>query len=132
VAVADLMQPLLVIATWLLAIAAIIGVIKRWRAPPTHWSYEKPAWWAWGEVSWRGSRRSILLAALILVCFAVALTLPSSIGVYFGLMAFFLFFPLGIAIILFNRPKALVPPSSRSDRGVLFAFRRSSKNHMDE
>lgn len=113
------MSAVLIIAVWLFAIASVVGVVKRWNAPRTHASYSRPTWWAWGEVSWMGYRRSVLLAALIVVCFAVALTVPTTIGVYFGLAAFFLLFPLALAIALFNRPKLLVPPACRGDRGPI-------------
>jgi hypothetical protein len=122
------MSIVVIIVAWLLAIVTAVGVAKRWNAPAGHWSYNQPTWWVWGERSWRGYRRTVLPAALILVFGAIALTLPTPIGVYFGVAALFLLFPLALAIVLFNWPKWMVPPPSRTEPGALFDSPRTPNN----
>jgi hypothetical protein len=100
----------------------VFAVVRLWRAPPGHVSYRKAPWWPWGETLWQGYRRTLLPAALVSVCFALALTLPPSAGVYFGVAAFVVLVPVMIAIVLFNHPKFLVPPACRTQRGLISSW----------
>lgn len=115
---------MLVVAFWIGALLLVLSVIKLWSASSTHGSYRQPQWWFWGDALWRGYRRTLLPASLVGVSFAIALTLPDPIGVYFGAAGLFCFFPLMVMIALFNWPKLLVPPASRSDSGALTEFLR--------
>jgi hypothetical protein len=108
-----------IVLAWTFAVLSVVGVALRWQAPPEHWTYRRAQWFPYGESLWQGYRRAALPAALIFVCIALALTLPTSVGVYFALAVFVVNLPLALAIILFNRPKFLVPPACRDQRGVL-------------
>ena len=66
----------------------------------------------------------MLPAALVLVSFALVLTLPASVGPPVGLAAFVIFFPLWISVQLFNWPKALVPPVCRHESGIFSEVRQ--------
>ena len=113
------MSILVAVAFWAGTALLVAAVVRLWRAPLDHVSYRMAPWWPWGQALWEGYRRTLLPAALVAVCFALALTLPSSVGVYFGLAAFVVFVPMMILIVLFNRPRFLVPPPCRAQRGLI-------------
>lgn len=124
-----MLAAVLAIAFWGGALLGVYGAVKLWRAPLNHRSYEKPSAWPWSEASWKGYRRTILPAALVAVCFATGLTVLGTIGVYFALAGMFIFFPLMITITLFNRPRILVPPASRRDKGLLSDLLERAARH---
>lgn len=118
------MSVLVTIAFWGGTVLLVFAVVRGWKAPPDHQSYQRPPWWFWSDEVWRGYRRTLLPASLAAVCIAIGLTLPDPWGAYFGLPAFVIFFPLMVTIAAFNWPKLLVPPSSRRDKGVISELRR--------
>lgn len=112
---------------------------RLWRGPnpfPT----DAPAWWSFGNETWRGYVRAIPffaavggpLLAIAGWCFMLLSTVRGNAivandaarGVLQGLLAFaaageVLTFALVITIVLFNQPRTFVPPYFRSHRGAL-------------
>jgi hypothetical protein len=113
-----------IIIAWVLTIGAIIGLALTWNAPRQHRSYETPMWWVWGSTSWRGYRRSQLPLALFLASGAIALTVPHPSGAVVALLGLATALIAMLSIVLFNRPKIIVPPAARNEDGVLLARRR--------
>jgi len=110
---------------WALSLAFGFTLFRVWKAPSEDRSYQRPAWWLWSERSWRGYRRGVLAAALVIFSFTLALTLRGAAGLYAGLAGMFVFFPLMVTIALFNWPKFLVPPASRGDAGLVSEWSRN-------
>lgn len=109
---------LLLVAFWFLTGLAFFALVKRWNAPPEHWSHEKPAYWLWGESWWRGYRRLLLPAGIGAFSLAIAGTFPS-VAVYVGTAGLAFAIPLMLTTFFLNWPKLLVPPAFRNDQGVL-------------
>jgi hypothetical protein len=103
------------------------GVRVAWRAPMRVFAEPFP-WWVWGAALWRGYVRAMvavgttfvvdLLALMVLIwapggdviVIAIVPLLVVSLAVGFGLM---------ITIVLFNRPRRLVPPYLRDQPGAV-------------
>lgn len=104
------------------ALAGAYGLVRRWAAPADHWSHEMPPYWLGGPRSWRAYRRAAAPLALGGVSLAVGVTFDSTMP-YAGL-AFLGVVPLLVAMIaFFNRPKWLVPPACRADKGLVDEWR---------
>ena len=114
------------IGFWGFAIAAIVGTWRLWNAPVGHRSYEKPLWWVWPESFWNGYRRAQLALALMIVAFAIGLTVPNRPGLYVALSGIAVSGASLVAIVLFNRPHFLVPPACRNDPGVWRRVRKGT------
>jgi hypothetical protein len=101
-----------------------------------------PGWWVWGNELWKGYMRALPFAvAGGFVWFVIALGAllvhraePDEYGlhvpVWYALLLFgaFAYWALTMAsIMLFNWPKALVPPRSRHERGAIRAWRAARR-----
>jgi hypothetical protein len=117
------MSTLLIVALWAAVLFAAIGIWKTWNATSGDRSFQKPPWFPYGEIWWRGYRRTQIPAAVIIFGIALGLTLPGGPGVAVGLVGFLVGVPLAGAVALFNRPNALVPPACRAQPGVIAELR---------
>jgi hypothetical protein len=108
---------ILKLAVAIIAALALIGVLRKWNAPPNDPSYRVPSWWVWGESWWRGYRATIGIGAAAVAVIAAATLLPSLLLVWFA--AVVALFTLMLTLFLFNWPKYLVPPALREGRGIL-------------
>jgi hypothetical protein len=98
-----------------------------------------PAWWPLGAPSWRGGSRAALVtvpsgALLILFGWGFNRTTPGSTayGVLGTLAAAstLLLIGLTVTITLVNRPRFLVPPHLRAQRGVLQERRERRRRNL--
>ena len=131
---------MIVVATIALGAGSILAwsqAPKLWRHETRIWDGRAPSWWLWGEALFRGWVRSLVIgtAAGTAMVFALGVMLvvqpdldnPQSsqesqlevvaIGVALGvwiLLTLMLF-----SVILFNRPKFVVPPHLRNERGAI-------------
>lgn len=86
-----------------------------------------PAYWLYGPAAWRGEVRALptaVAAAWLLLGLVTAFTLGELAVIGYGpavwlLWLFFAAVAAMFLIVLFNRPKVLVPPRFRSEPGVL-------------
>src|SRR5579862_437234 len=95
-----------------------------------------PGWWVFGARAWRGFRRSLIVLPLVYVAMLAAvvaggLTPRHSSLAWITTALAFLFLVGGALMVwlaLFARPRALVPPALRSERGPVadWRARRSS------
>ena len=113
-----------IVLAWAVVAFFAVGLLLKWNAPLTDRSYERPLWFAWGELWWTGYRRIALPAGLMFLSWAISFTLPASIAGWFGLAGALTFGPLCLTVMLFNWPKALVPPACRSQLGIVPLVRR--------
>ena len=134
--------------TFLVAVLAIISAIALVSLPGTWSGRRLPAlerrfrvYWVWGEASLRGSIRATPVAVIggnALVAAAIALLVREAIGdafartvlLWVGLAAFaasLLCLLLMVTVVLFNAPKAVVPPPLRHEPGLLAEWRRNRK-----
>ncbi len=113
-------------AIFLLAtLMGLFTVIKFWNVPADHSSYSARSWW--GGDSWgRGYRRAWLPLVAGVAFLTVGLFFPS-LALVAVIAAFLVAAPLAAAIFLFNRPKLLVPPGARHEKGVLSEFLKSRR-----
>jgi hypothetical protein len=87
-----------------------------------------PEWWFLGDETWRGVARAyIATAPFVLVFFAGALVAElgdaDDAGMAVSAGALLLGVLVHASIVLWNRPKALVPPHLRDEPGALAARR---------
>lgn len=109
------------------------GVLPRhWRGEVRH-APGRPPWWLWGGPAWRALTRPLLCG--IVGCLSIVLGMaafgstsvvdsPGTDAVLEAVgLGFFAIFVLaalvGVSVGLFNRPKALVAPHRRDERGAL-------------
>jgi hypothetical protein len=109
---------------WLLSAFLVFALFATWNAPHDHRSVAQPGWWVWGERSWRGYRRAQVAWVLVMLSFALILTVPSPAGPVLGLGGFGLAVVSLVTIVLFNQPKWMVPPAMRTDTGLIHGWRR--------
>lgn len=129
---------LLIATGWLIAV--VPTRIPRIWSGEVKFSHASPRWWSWGQATWRGFVRAVPIGATMgwggLVVAAWCLLLLSSIqGTAFignglaravlevvfvaGASIAVLAFATSLAILLFNQPKWVVPPSLRNESGAL-------------
>jgi hypothetical protein len=108
---------LLAIVVALMALSSLRGVRRYWNVHEDDPRYRMASYWPWGEDSWNAFTRSFLLGPYGLACLALALGV-STLRTYAGLAFFATILP-AITIALFNRPKLLVPPGLRAQKGML-------------
>ena len=93
-----------------------------------------PAWWFLGDATWRGVARAyIATAPFVLLFFAGALvaelTDAYDLGMAVSAGALLLGVLVHASIVLYNRPRALVPPHLRAEPGAL-AERRARRQRQ--
>lgn len=121
----------------LLSILAWSQVPKLWRHETKIWDGRAPSWWLWGEALFRGWVRSLVVAtaagtALVILSAVVLAVDPdydapsdareSQAEIVAGAVAVGVWVLLTLtmfSVILFNRPKFLVPPHLRGERGAI-------------
>lgn len=107
------------------------GALRLWR-DRTRIFDETQAWWLWGDPLWRGYVRWLTVAGLTfafdLVLIAGLLWGPDAdatllvLGIPL-LLSMAIAVVLGAGIVLFNRPRAAVPPHLRDQPGALAEWR---------
>jgi L-lactate permease len=117
---------------WVMALIGTFSLLQLWRQPIEHWSHSMPKEWPSSERAWRAYRRGMLPALLFVVLMALSFTLPQFV-LAFALLLVAVVLPLLALVTLLNRPKFLVPPAQRRERGLLQELldRRSSESHWD-
>jgi hypothetical protein len=113
------MQTLVTVAFWIGTAFVVLALVRLWNAPLDHPSYRLPPWWPWSERWWQGYRRGLVPAAVTSLAIALTLTLPAPLAAPVGLVGIVAGVLLDVGIVLFNRPRFLVPPACRAQRGVL-------------
>jgi hypothetical protein len=120
--------------------AGVAGVqqnIKFWRGE-SPWAHQvhPPTWWPFSDGLWRGNVRSTPLMAVggVLMLTSAALLMavrdlgwpaPADRVAWYGVLRFVVVVlwvvtpSLGISVILFNRPRFVVPPHLRDQRGMV-------------
>jgi hypothetical protein len=93
-----------------------------------------PEWWFLGQASWRGVARAYIASGpFVLLFFAGALVAETTDAYDVGMAVSAGALLLGVivhgSILLFNRPKALVPPHLRDEPGAL-AERRQRRARL--
>lgn len=88
-----------------------------------------PTSWLWGPMLWRAWVRSWFVGMLgtLTIWLAVPFAFVDDGPAWYGLLflaAFFGWFATAIAVVLVNRPKALVPPHLRSAPGIVHELLR--------
>jgi hypothetical protein len=119
---------------------ALSQLPKLWRHETDFWDGKAPGWWVWGETLFRGWVRSLialtLTGTLLLGVFVLGViadigeeSQTSSDAVQLAFAVSFvllvLLFIAGITVSLFNRPKFIVPPHLRGERGAIEQWARA-------
>jgi hypothetical protein len=121
---------------WIIGIVFLVAGIylgpRVWRGETELDGSDPPAAWPLSEVVWRGVVRSAAawwpLWALFFFAGALASDAPSgstrqTVGMLTGLVALLLAFAIHIPVLLFNRPRWIVPPRLRDEPGALAEWR---------
>ena len=113
----------ILIACW--ALWALVTLPRAWRQGPDP---RMPPIWFQSRAVYMAGRRSCLVGEIGLVALVVAFNFPGTVLVSGGI-----FFASAIpmaSIYLFNRPRFLVPPKLRDERGVLtdYLVRRKARD----
>src|SRR5690349_9151273 len=101
----------LVVGLWGLTAIGFLGLAREWGFLREIARENPPRSWPWGVAAWRGYTRIGLPAQIGVMALAVFVTFPSAESV--AAYVFVLAGALCAAIILFNRPRTLVPPRRR-------------------
>jgi hypothetical protein len=91
-----------------------------------------PEWWPFGDAAWRGNARAYIATVPFLLVMLVGAGIAEWSGsVDAGMTLASVAFAAGIlvygAIVLFNRPRSLVPPHLRDEPGALAERRRRKR-----
>jgi hypothetical protein len=118
----------LIFALW------VVGAPRLWRGEADV-DDPSPAW-PFGAATWRGVIRGFIVGppciAFALAGAAVAeLTDADDLGMAIGVIGLVGFVVLHVPILLFNRPKALVPPPLRHQRGALREWRHKTDPEVE-
>jgi hypothetical protein len=118
----------LLLAMWL------VGAPRLWRGESD--VDEPPPAWPFGAAAWHGVIRSFIvwppLLALAMAGAAVAeLTEADDVGMTLGVIGLFGGVALHIPILLWNRPKVLVPPPLRRQPGALREWRHKTDPELE-
>jgi len=122
----------LIFALLFLEVIYVLVAGKVWRGESGLDGDVPPAWWFLGDATWRGVARAyIATGPFVLAFFAGALVAEVSDADDAGMAISACALLLGVlvhgSIVLFNRPKALVPPHLRDEPGAL-AERRARRH----
>ncbi len=117
--------------TVLIAVGGVRNLPRIWRHEAKHLD-NVPSWWPWGGALWRGYVRAMptgVIGTIVLLAVFTALALvgeqPSGpfVRPYWvvvpSLVALGLAGAVMLGVVLFNRPKAVVPPHLRDQPGAL-------------
>lgn len=128
-----------------MAALAFLGAFGLVWATPRYWRGEAylpsqeraPAFWPLNLVLWKGAVRSMPISPAYGLLISVIFGIPAAIGYHepvttawrvYGIVALSCFAvgtTLMISIVLFNRPKGLVPPNMRSQPGAIREWRET-------
>jgi ammonia channel protein AmtB len=119
----------LIFAVLFLGVIYVLVAPKVWRGESGLDGDRPPDWWFLGNTLWRGVARAYLASApFIIVMFAGGIVAEFSdsydAGMTIGLLGLLAGAVLHASIVLFNQPKALVPPHLRAEPGALAARRQ--------
>jgi len=106
-----------------ISILGLFTVIKLWNAPSNDSSYDSRNYWG-GDSLGRGYRRAWLPIVLVVAFLTVGLFIPSLMRIA-AVGAFLVAAPLAATVVLFNRPKFLVPPGARHEKGLINEYLES-------
>jgi hypothetical protein len=112
----------------------IVGAPRLWRGDA---DVDEPApAWPFGAPAWRGVIRSFIVGppciALVFAGGAVAeLTDADDLGMAIGAFGLLAVVALHVPMLLFNRPKALVPPPLRDQPGALREWRHKTDPEVE-
>jgi hypothetical protein len=118
-------------------------VPKLWTHHTKYWDGRAPGWWVWGEAAYRGWVRALVIMTVA----GTAMVLTVAVGLLLGLDAddssvedastavavtiavligvTVVLFLTAVSVILFNRPRTVVPPHLRAESGAIHLwFRR--------
>lgn len=108
---------------------AAVRFPKRWRGQAREQAEDPPAWWAFGNSAWRALSRTDMPALLFLTAALAFYALEASASSERGAATTVTQLVLGVlagagmvlwlSIVLYNRPRALVPPDLRNEPGLL-------------
>lgn len=119
----------LIFALLFLGVIYVLVAPKVWRGESGLDGDVPPAWWFLGDAVWRGVARAYLATApFVLLMFAggavAEFTDAEDVGMAIAAGALLLGGIAHFSIVLFNRPRALVPPHLRGEPGALEERRR--------
>jgi len=129
----------LVLLVALFAAGCAIAAPRYWKGDTGHARPEHPpGLWPFGVPTWKGLLRAIPALSALMLLASVAFLIPAMFlgaeasrpwRIYGMIVLAYLFAVavLTLSIVLFNRPKRLVPPPWRDDSGALFAASRQSE-----
>jgi hypothetical protein len=109
-------------AALLVVLAIVIVQTPRvWRTGQMNATGRRPDWWPYGEVGWLAWARVYPTTGVVVSLGCLSFLFGGTIGrVLLGGCVAAAF--VCVSIVLFNRPRLLVPPPRRGDPGVI-AFR---------
>jgi hypothetical protein len=112
----------------------LVVATRVWRGGSALDGNVPPAWWFLGDAAWRGNARAyVATVPFLLAMLAGAAIAEWSGSVDAGMALAAVSLAAGVlvhvAIVLFNRPRALVPPHLRDEPGAL-AERRLRKQRL--
>ena len=118
---------LLIFSVLFIGIIYALVAPKVWRGESGLDGDVPPEWWFLGDATWRGVARAyIATAPFVLVVFAAAIFAEfgdNDTGMAIAAIALLMGALVHAGIVLFNRPRALVPPHLRDEPGALAARR---------
>jgi hypothetical protein len=118
----------LLLAGWL------VGAPRLWRGDAE--VDEPPPAWPFGAAAWHGVMRSFIVCppfiVLVFAGGAVAeLSDADDLGMAIGAIGLLASVVLHVPILLWNRPKALVPPPMRGEPGALREWRHKTDPELE-
>jgi hypothetical protein len=117
----------LILAGWL------VGAPRLWRGDAD--VDEPPPAWPFGAASWHGVMRSFIVCppfiALVFGGGAVAELSDADLGMALGAIGLLASVVLHVPILLWNRPKAFVPPPMRRQPGALREWRHKTDPELE-
>jgi len=112
----------------------IAAAARVWRGESGLDGNRPPEWWFLGDATWRGVARAYIATVPFLLLMLVGAAIAElgggeDVGMALVSAAFAAGVVVHVAIVLFNRPHALVPPHLRAEPGAL-AERRIRRRRL--
>jgi hypothetical protein len=118
-----------VIISWAVVALGFVTVWRDWHHKWEDAYFRKRRWLPMSDAMWLGYRRGTVVAQLAVICLATSAAFPNLI-LWTSVIFFSVILPTALIIVLFNRPRVIVPPGLRSEPGMLQDYwsRRRSRN----
>jgi hypothetical protein len=109
-------------------VMVLVGIpvaVWQWRDPNVPMQEAPPVWWVWGESLWKGMLRAFPILVLMIGCATLVAFSPAPVASWpdwlrwCAASVLSVLVAIAASIVLFNQPRALVPPPRRGEDGLL-------------